>query len=138
MTFHTSARPGRPEMGPKADVPDHLVHEWVRGLPTQGRPVTILSLLGHKDNGKPEWTYYSFYRQGRSFQAWLDQHYSDLNVSIIQHPTIDGRPLQKEVLEKVATCLSALLCCGQSVVLMDSGGVQRVGKVCKHVGATRD
>ena len=46
--FYTCAGPGR-SLGPDADVPDHIVSQWVNSLP--GSEAVIVSLLGRKRLG---------------------------------------------------------------------------------------
>src|SRR4249920_1166207 len=104
-------------MGPKANVPDALVHKWVRGLPPG--LVTLLSLLGQKSSGKCEWSYYSFYDERRSFQAWLDQHYGELGIRIVEHATVDGVVVPTKVLERVSAEIVSLSREGRAVVVMD-------------------
>jgi hypothetical protein len=131
-TFYTCARPGRSK-GSRGNVPDRLVNEWVSRLPAS--PVTILSLLGLKPDGTNEWSFYSFYRSGRSFQEWLDQSHNDKTITVIEHPTCDMQLIPNEKLRVIALRLMNLVSDRKAVVLMDSGGIQRTGQVCKFVDA---
>ncbi len=134
--FYTCARPGRSK-GSKGKVPDKLLHDWMRGIPS-GSNVVVVSLLGEKKDGTSEFSFYSFYAEGRSFQQWLDQNYPERAVQVIEHPTIDLCRVPTETLEAAASDVSRLLLEGRTVVLMDSGGVARSGQVCKHMGAIED
>jgi len=131
--FYTCARPGRSK-GSKGPAPDDLIHEWISGLPPN-QNVAILSLLGHKPDGTSEWSFYSFYRKHRSFQEWLDQHYPAKAIKVIQHSTCDCRSIERERLSAIEADIRALLQGGQTVVMMDSGGAQRIQQVCRYIGA---
>ena len=113
---------------------DTILHEWVCGLPGD-RSVVVVSLLGKKPKGKNEWSYYSFYETGRSFQDWLDQHYKEKAIQVIEHQTCDMRPIPNTVLMAVSFDIMKLLCEARTIVLMDSGGEVRVQQVCKYMGA---
>lgn len=95
----------------------------------------MVSLLGHKPDGKSEFSYYSFYEKGQSFQQWLDQNYEERAIWVLKHPTCDRRPVSDETLAAVASDISKFLSEGRTVVVVDSGGVERTGQVCKHMGA---
>lgn len=133
--FHTCGRPGRSKKNIKAGVSDAVIHAWVRGLPAEHN-VVVLSLLGSKSTGKCEWSFYSFYKERRSFQDWLDQHYGSA-FKVIEYPTVDGAPVPNNVLAEVCSRISTLLNEGRTVVVMDSGGVCRVGQVCRHCNASQ-
>jgi hypothetical protein len=142
----TCGRPGRSE-GKKPHVSDALAHKWVLGLPP-GTDI-IISLLGHKSKdpkhpkGKSEFSFYSFYgewddsaerRDRLSFQEWLDQWQKERSLKVIEHPTYDKLPIEPtEVIDTVSTEISRLLTLGHTVVLMDSGGMERTGSVCGHM-----
>jgi hypothetical protein len=137
----TCARPGRSK-GAKKKIADEWVDTWVKGLPGLER-IIIISLLGRKPNGKSEFSFYSF-RGGfdepaerptcPTFQEWLDGRYGDGKYRVLEHPTIDTLPLEPETLSQVSEIVLSLVGEGQIVVLMDSGGFSRVGKVCKYIG----
>jgi hypothetical protein len=137
----TCARPGRSKVA-KRKLADERVDTWVRGLPgSEG--VIISSLLGHKPDGKSEFSFYSF-RGGfeepserptcPTFQEWLDGRYGDGQYQVLEHPTTDTLPLEPETLGQVSETVLSLVGEGRIVVLMDSGGVSRVGMVCKYMG----
>ena len=97
--------------------------------------MTLLSLLGTKLGGKSEWSFYSFFETGGSLQQWLNQNMMRRKIHVIEHPTIDTKLIAKECLLAIEQDLLALLKKGVCVVMFDSGGVQRIGAVCKFVGA---
>ena len=134
--FYTCARPGR-SRGSKGKVPDKLLHDWMRGIPSESN-VVVVSLLGEKKDGTSEFSFYSFYAKGRTFQQWLDQNYAERAVQVIEHPTVDFCRVPTETLEAAASDIAKLLSEGRTVVLMDSGGEQRSGQVCTHMGAVED
>ena len=134
--FYTCARPGRSK-GSAGKVPDKLLHDWVQGLPAAS-DVVVVSLLGQKPSGTSEFSFYSFYDKGRSFQQWLDQNYGEKTVQVVEHPTHDFRRVPTDTLAAVASDIAKLLSEGRTVVLMDSGGQERTGQVCKHMGAIED
>ena len=134
--FYTCARPGRSK-GSKGKVSDRLLRDWVLGLPKKGN-VVVVSLLGHKPDGTSEFSFYSFFGRGGSFQQWLDREYPKKAVKVLEHPTCDLQPVPNETLAAVASDILRLLSEGRTVVLMDSGGVQRTGQVCKYLGAIED
>lgn len=143
--FYTCARPGRSK-GPKGCVPDWTVTAWVLGLP--GPATAIVSLLGRKQgkSGASEYSFYSFSggfdstsERGRqpSFQEWLDIHHGQRQILVREHPTYDYRPITHVQLTAIYTDIHDLIAEGRTVVVMDSGGETRTGKVCRRMGATR-
>ena len=108
----------------------------------------IISLLGSK-NGKPwtsEFSTYTFWggfdsaeeRANRpTFQEWLDDRYADLQIQVCEHPTLDYKPVPPETLDTVAADFHNLADAGRTVVIMDSGGNDRTGRVCKYLNATQ-
>ena len=141
--FFTCGRPGR-SGGKSAQVPDELVDRWVEGLPRQVD--TIISLLGRKNgpNGKSEFSFYSFCgaadhaaeRLGRpTFQEWLHRHHPNRMFLVIECPTYDGVAVPPEVIRRVHDDLKHLFAEKRSPVIVDSGGVQRTGFVCRAMGA---
>jgi hypothetical protein len=100
--------------------------------------VVVVSLLGHKPDGTSEFSFYSFFGRGQSFQQWLDREYPEKTIKVVEHPTCDFRPVPKETLAAVASDILNLLSEGRTVVLVDSGGMQRTGQVCRHLGAIED
>ena len=144
-TFYTCARPGRSD-DTIHDVPDDVVDAWVSGLP---RPNTaIVSLLGRKrsESGRSEFSHYSFRssqepadeREDRpTFQEWLDHNHPKQGIIVREHPTYDRRPVSEETLALVLEEIASLLGAGRTVVVIDSGGMERTGQVARYLGATR-
>ena len=139
--FFTCARPGRSKDA-QAKIRDEVVDSWVKGLPVSQK-VTIVSLLGRKPNGKSEFSFYSFRggfdqlsdRPGcPTFQEWLNGTYGNGRYCVIEYPTVDVEPLAPETITEVSSIILSLLREGRTVVLMDSGGIGRTGKVCKCLG----
>jgi hypothetical protein len=130
--FYTCARPGR-SLGKQADVPDAVVLEWARGLPGDA-DVIVVSLLGQKPNGTKEYSFYSFFAHGQTLQDWLSDQNIERTIHIVEHPTTDSKPIPRQVQLSVADDILRFLSGGRTVVLMDSGGVQRTGAVCCHLG----
>ena len=140
----TCARPGRSKGTHLKTISDDLVHRWVEGLPGD-RGTCIVSLLGRKPDpgGRSEFAFYSF-RGGfdsaidrpecPTFQEWLDSLHQERNLKVFEYPTIDLQPLQPVILEAVLSQIRALLAANNTVVLVDSGGVGRTGRVCKALG----
>jgi len=102
------------------------------------RNVVVVSLLGKKPNGRSEFSYYSFYDEGLSLQQWIDANYGDKAVKVIEHQTCDSRLVPDQVLAAIKSDVLKAWSERRTVVLMDSGGVQRVRQVCKYLGATED
>ena len=147
--FFTCARPGRSsrEESKTKPVDDNVVHRWVLGLPQPN--TAIVSLLGrkHGPEGDSEFSFYSFCggfdtsseREGLpTFQEWLDQYHKDLNISVHEHPTYDYYPIPLETLDAVKADIEQLILTGRTVIVIDSGGETRTGKVRKHMGAEED
>lgn len=147
LNFYTCARPGRSK-GRTGQVDDALVSEWALNLP--GAPsTTIISLLGRKPlpREQSEFSFYSFCgewdtsteRHGKpTHEQWLTRHHPTLKLEILEHPTRDFAPIPTERLAAIAEDVTRLLKVGRTVVLMDSGGVQRSGQVCNHLGFVED
>jgi len=143
--FFTCARPGR-SIDAKARIADEVVDIWVRGLP-HSNEVVIVSLLGRKPDGRSEFHFYSF--RGASdepldrpgcptFQEWLDERYGSGRYFVFEYPTVDVRPLAPETISEVSAKVLSLLREGQTVVLMDSGGIGRTGTICKSLGFVQE
>ncbi|MCY4624588.1 MAG: hypothetical protein OXC99_06285 [Chloroflexi bacterium] len=99
----------------------------------------IISLLGRKPDGKSEFRFYPFHgnwdsveerRDKPSFQEWLDRHHSDMSLSVIEHPTVD-QGIETEKAKMIAAEVVRLTSLGRTVVVVDSAGVSRTGKVAK-------
>ncbi len=144
LQLYTCARPGRSK-GKDQTIENKTVDEWVRGLPG-GSNTVIVSLLGRK-NGPGEKSEFSFYpafygdwdqpkeRRGKiSFQEWLDRHHKDRGISVVEYPTYDAVPVPEATLRAVADGILRLLSESRTVILMDSGGQERTGRVCGHMG----
>ena len=142
--FYTCARPGR-SAGTGQDVPDGVVDDWVSGLP--GPNTAIVSLLGRKrsETGTSEFSHYSFCSEFDSaterkdrptFQEYLDHNHSHLRITLHEHPTYDRRPVSIRILAAVGDDISSLLSTGRTVVVVDSGGMERTGQVARYLGAT--
>ena len=142
--FYTCARPGR-SGGPKGLVQDRIVSAWVEGLP---RPDTaIVSLLGRKrgSKGSSEFSYYSFsggvdtpMERGSkpTIAEWLDIRHAERRILVREHPTYDYRPIPHESLAAIDADVRHLASIGRTVVVVDSGGESRTGKVCQQMKAT--
>ena len=145
--FFTCARPGRSKDA-KAKISDELVDIWVRGLPAS-QEVFIVSLLGRKPepDNRSEFSFYSF-RGGfdqpsdrpdcPTFQEWLNERYGNGRYCVLEFPTVDTKPLAPETINEVSAMILSLLHEDRTVVLMDSGGIGRTGKVRKCLGFIQD
>jgi hypothetical protein len=136
----TCARPGR-SLGRKAKVSDSEVHDWVGNLPSRQK-ITIISLLGLRKNGRSEFSYYTF-RGGddksqrpsdSTFQEWLDSNFPRGRFVVVERPTEDYKPIPSDKLAALALEVRLFLDKGETVVVMDSGGDKRSGKVCRYMG----
>jgi hypothetical protein len=126
------------------------VHRWVLGLSESlGSNIAIILLLGRKNGleGESEFAFYSFCggcdipseREGLpTFQEWLGEHHKDLDILVQEHPTYDYNPVPSETLDAVTADIQCLISMGRKVVIVDSGGETRTGKVCKYMGAKED
>jgi hypothetical protein len=118
--------------------------DWLQGLPKEETVCVIVSLLGRKPepDGRSEFSYYSF--KGASedrpssptFQEWLDRTMTPGKFIVIEHPTIDTKPISSEVVTAIVGCIVANLAAHRTVVVVDSGGVSRTGAVIRHLGVT--
>ena len=144
--FYTCARPGR-SGGRKEGVSDGVVSVWVRGLP--GPDTAIVSLLGRKRGpwGLSEFSFYSFYGEDDSpsecgnqpsFQEWIDQRHPDIPILVREHPTYDLRAIGPDTLADIAADILDLIAAGRTVVVVDSGGQERTGAVCRYMKAVED
>ncbi len=146
----TCARPGRSLGRKKGRIDDAIVKEWVVGLP-KPRPLHIVSLLGTKPPPSciSEYSYYSF-RGGHeaagqlpssiTFQAWLDLHYGKGSFFVVDFPTVDTKEIDAPRLSTICAFIRSLLELSANVLVVDSGGVGRTGKVCAalHLRPTPD
>ena len=145
-TFYTCARPGRSDETAH-DVSDEIVDDWVSGLP--GPNTAIVSLLGRKrsESGRSEFSHYSFRSnlepvdEGKdvpTFQEWLDRNHPQLGIIVHEHPTYDRGPVSEETLALVIDDVTSLLSTGRTVIVFDSGGMERTGRVARRLGATEN
>ena len=143
--FYTCARAGRSK-GTKGRVSDQIVSAWVSGLP--GPDTAIVSLLGRKQGrqGSSEFSYYSFSggfdtcsERGSqpTFQEWLDTQHKQLGILVREHPTYDYCSIPRERLTAIEADIRCLISVGRTVVVVDSGGESRTGRVCRHMNATK-
>ena len=105
-----------------------------------------VSLLGRKPSGKSEFSFYSFCggwdtqeeRQGKpTFQEWLTQHHPGLGLKVVEHPTVDSTTIPDASLASIKRDVRRILDSGLTVILVDSGGVQRTGRVCSALDLHR-
>lgn len=143
LRFYTCARPGRSKKKSGA-VADKIVRKWVNGLPEPN--TAIVSLLGSKPDGMSEFTFYSFrsefdpMRGSRlSFQEWLDRFHPERSILVVEHPTIDfASEIPSDKFAAIVADVARLAGEGRTVILVDSGGEQRSGEVCRRMGAKED
>lgn len=138
----TCGRPGR-SLGSAASVPDEITECWVAGLPSADA-VHLVSMLGSKEDGRSEYSFYTFKgsheRSGKpTFQTWLDSRYGTGQFQVHEYPTVDGGPgsLSEEDVESVRSIVMPLLSRGETVVLFDSYGSERTGQFCNAAGFRR-
>ena len=91
-----------------------------------------------------EFSYYSFCsgydpeegRAGRlTFQEWLGKRYQRLEIVLHEHPTYDTKPVDADILAEVREDIFGLLSTGRTVVVVDSGGMERTGQVVNYLSA---
>jgi hypothetical protein len=141
----TCARPGRSLGAKLSPIDDAIVKAWVDGLPTL-RPLYIVSLLGSKPkpSGISEYSFYSF-RGGHeprdqrpasiTFQKWLDLHFGRGSFIVVDFPTTDTEAIDVSYLSTICEAVRSLLDASANVLIVDSGGVGRSGKVCASLRA---
>ena len=146
--FFTCARPGRSSYNYKKKdnrVFDATVSEWVSGLP--GPNTAIVSLLGRKPTrgNQSEFSFYSFCggwdtpsERGNkpTLQEWLWDRHKELQILVGEFPTNDLCEIPTEELDAIADEILKLISWGHTVVVVDSGGVGRIGQVRKFMNAT--
>jgi hypothetical protein len=136
----TCARPGRSQGKFVIRVPDRDVDEWLRGIEKKVGPrFVVLSLLGTKQDGTSEYSFYSF-RGGSELDSgaptmgeWIAKKHPELEVSVREYPTVDFEPIGEDVTSQVIAEIKAATGRGEAVILMDSGGEQRTGDICKRM-----
>jgi hypothetical protein len=147
FSIHTCGRPGRSK-GPDAPVGDEVVDKWIKGLPGDGG-IAIISLLGRKNgpNGDSEFKFYSFHgrwdspsecRSRPSFGEWINGRGFIRSIEVIEHPTFDFKPIPDETLDAVSKDIYRVLDQKLSVILIDSGGQTRTGRVCAFMNFLED
>jgi hypothetical protein len=134
VPIYTRARPGR-QLGSRAAVPDSEVMRWLDELPKH-RPLSIISLLGRKPDGMDEHAFYSF-RDASGFRTWLESKLEP-PIHLLTHPTIDFNLVSQETIGAINTDLERELSLGRTVVIVDSGGVQRTGQICRSLQLVED
>jgi hypothetical protein len=109
--------------------------------------VVIVSLLGRKPDGLSEFSFYSFYGgfetcadrpKGIHFGEWLNKEYPNRGFELFEHPTIDFQPIPPPTLARLNATIKPFISDGRIIVLVDSGGEQRVRPVCAHLGLIED
>jgi len=138
----TCGRPGR-SLGRTASVPDESADCWVAGLP-KANTVHLLSMLGTKEDGRSEYSFYTFrgsYENSRkpTFQTWLDSRHGAGKFLVHECPTVDAGPrsLSEKDIESIRAIVMPLLSRGETVVVFDSYGSERTGQFCKAMGFRR-
>ena len=136
--LYSCGRPGRAVFGTeRVSIPEEVIRDWILGLP-KSEKLHIVSLLGSKKDGYSEFQYYPF-RSAKeevdkpTWQEWLNERYEGRFI-IHEFPTVDAQGKQKEVLDSASRCILALLEGGNTVVVVDSAGAERTGRVCEFTG----
>jgi len=130
----TCGRPGRSKWKDASKVPNDALRKWTQNLP-DGK-LAIVSLLGRKPDGTSEYSFYPFYggfddNDGRpTFRAWLQTYCPGREIVVRDHPTVDFELIPNDTLQNISTDVCHFLEQEYTVILMDSGGVTRTGKVC--------
>ena len=70
-----------------------------------------------------------------TFQQWLDHHFGHGNFVVIDFPTIDTKEIESKQLSAICAHVKSLLDSSATVVIVDSGGVGRTGRVCAAIPA---
>ena len=140
----TCSRPGRSLGSKRSKISDEYVHAWVSGLPPSTEGVIVVSLLGCKEDGLSEFSYYSFRggfdtseeRPGcPTFQEWLDLHYQPGRFCLYEYPTTDLLVPSDETKAQAVATIRSFLGKGRTVIVVDSGGVGRSGNIATAVAA---
>jgi len=140
----TAARPGRSLGRAIPKISDETVYAWARGLLPLSSQLHIISLLGTKPNGLSEYSYYSF-RGSRgsleidfkkpTFQEWLNDRFGLERFVVVDFPTIDTMPIEAAMITEICQCTTSLLMTSNDVLIVDSGGEGRTGKICSELCA---
>lgn len=141
----TCGRPGRGKYsGSKKKIPIDVIDAWADGLLEAGCR-QIVSLLGWKAHGLSEFSYYPFRSceeasdptdPKSTFQEWLNAR-CGLRFFVREFRTIDDPDkITAESVTVIKDCVLDLLGRGHTVVIVDSAGVQRTGKIRDALGAS--
>lgn len=134
----TCGRPGRGTYGTKAvEIGEDTIDRWLTGLP-EADPLHIVSLLGRKQGGMSEFSYYPFRSeqeggQQPTFSKWLADRYGSRFV-VHEFPTEDMSDIPPEVVRAASQRVRELVASGQTVVVVDSAGAVRSRTVCEAGG----
>jgi hypothetical protein len=139
----TCGRPGR-SLGKRVFVPDEIVESWIDGLPP-AKNVHLISLLGAKEDGTLEYSFYTFRGGGEltndrpTFQEWLDDRYEVDRFVVHDCPTVDAgdKAIPEECIVPLSNLILRLLTLGETVVLFDSAGSQRTRQFFTAAGFRR-
>lgn len=116
---------------------NQVVRAWLKGLPgQQDAPISILTMLGSKQDGTCEWSFYSF-AGPIEFAEWIHTN-THRDVELFSYPTCDCSLVSADTASDVCTRLVTELDAGRIVVIVDSGGMQRTSQVCKMIGLQED
>jgi hypothetical protein len=125
-------------MGAKvAKISDEVVDVWLNGLPSSTGETIIVSLLGGKPRGPSEFSYYSFrggFDQPKdrpgcpTWQEWLNSRYGSRYV-VCEFPTIDTEDVPERTKKILFKTILEFIQAGKTVIVVDSGGVGRTGRV---------
>jgi hypothetical protein len=94
-----------------------------------------------------EYAFYDFYggydkpeeySNRKSFREWLNQRNNVPSIELREHPTDDFEKIPDNKLQAISKSIAELLREGHTVVLVDSGGIQRTEQVCRYMGAVED
>jgi hypothetical protein len=116
-------------------VPDAVVLKWIEDLP-EGAELSLVSLLGKKPDGTDEHSFYSF-KTASGFHTWLENN-SPRKIFLFSHPTTDFSPVGAELCAEISARIDAELSHGRTVIVVDSGGVQRTGQVFRRIQLIED
>jgi hypothetical protein len=114
-----------------------VIDEWVSGLPAAVR-LHVVSLLGRKpNNGPSEFEPYPFRSEPETndkptLREWLTQHYEGRLIAH-EFPTVDTEPIPDDFLRAIRARIQTLLNEGCTVVVVDSAGFSRTGRVCREM-----
>lgn len=141
LIFFTCARPGRTSAPASryADVSDDVVEAWSLRIAGYA-PITVLSMLGSKDNGKSEFSFYTFWGDDDPTAVGKRLSFGDVlavvepQITLVERPTTDGLTLPQDNVDDLCALVKEMVATDRPVVLMDSGGEQRTGAIADAVG----